>query len=91
MEPTDTYNPGNFANRPHEEVVDAAKKGGHASHGGVEEVAAGNGNSGNVDAAKKGGMEEVAAGNGNPGNFANRPHDEVVDAAKKGGKASAII
>ena len=27
-------NPGNFANRPHEEVVEAARKGGHASHSG---------------------------------------------------------
>lgn len=27
-------NPGNFANRPHEKVVEAARKGGHASHSG---------------------------------------------------------
>lgn len=27
-------NPGNFANRPKEEVLEAARKGGEASHGG---------------------------------------------------------
>lgn len=26
-------NPGNFANRPHDEVENIAQKGGHASHG----------------------------------------------------------
>ncbi|MCJ1484659.1 hypothetical protein MMC06_004832 [Schaereria dolodes] len=31
---TDNTNPGNFANRPHEEVVEIAKKGGQASGGG---------------------------------------------------------
>lgn len=31
---TKENNPGNFANRPHEEVVEAARKGGEASHTG---------------------------------------------------------
>jgi hypothetical protein len=34
MTGTDNTNPGNFANRPKEEVRDIAAKGGHASHGG---------------------------------------------------------
>lgn len=34
---TGNTNPGNFANRPHEEVVAAAHKGGHAAHGIVED------------------------------------------------------
>lgn len=29
---TDNPNPGNFANRPKEEVQDIASKGGHSSH-----------------------------------------------------------
>ena len=34
MSSTGNTNPGNFANRPKEEVVEIAKKGGQASHGG---------------------------------------------------------
>lgn len=30
---TSNPNPGNFANRPHDEVEDIAQKGGHASQG----------------------------------------------------------
>lgn len=56
-------NPGNFANRPHEEVVEIAAKGGHHSHG-VPEPTTTNTNPGNfanrpheevVEAASKGG------------------------------------
>ncbi|KAF2809029.1 uncharacterized protein BDZ99DRAFT_571863 [Mytilinidion resinicola] len=35
MASTDNTNPGNFANRPKEEVREIAAKGGHASHGGT--------------------------------------------------------
>lgn len=34
MAPTKNQNPGNFANRPHEEVEDIARKGGQHSHSG---------------------------------------------------------
>lgn len=66
-------NPGNFANRPKEEVRAAAAKGGHASHGGGRSA---------------GTESESGSGNTNPGNFANRPKEEVQAIASKGGKAS---
>jgi len=66
-------NPGNFANRPKEEVREAARKGGLAGRSGDS----------NEESAP------TAAGtNTNPGNFANRPKEEVVEAARKGGQAS---
>ncbi|EHL00326.1 putative Conidiation-specific protein 10 [Glarea lozoyensis 74030] len=70
-------NPGNFANRPKEEVQAIASKGGKASHGG------GGGSSGGSDDTTS-----SSTGNTNPGNFANRPTEEVQAIASKGGKAS---
>ncbi|CAD6566723.1 MAG: hypothetical protein ASARMPRED_000123 [Alectoria sarmentosa] len=74
MSSSGNTNPGNFANRPKEEVIEIAKKGGQASHGSH------GGGSTNKEAE--------TAGNTNPGNFANRPKDEVSEIAKKGGQAS---
>jgi hypothetical protein len=73
-------NPGNFANRPTEEVRAIASKGGKASHGGR------GGTESAEDTESSGGGS--GTGNTNPGNFANRPHEEVVAAASKGGKSS---
>lgn len=72
MSSTGNTNPGNFANRPKEEVIEIAKKGGQASHGGGSAA---------MD-------PEPSTGNTNPGNFANRPKEEVSEFAKKGGQAS---
>lgn len=65
-------NPGNFANRPKEEVREAASKGGHASHGSHEPA----------QTSRRGGGSTKE---NNPGNFANRPKDEVREAGRKGG------
>lgn len=54
---THNTNPGNFANRPTEEVKAIASKGGKASHGG----------SGGTGASA-----DETSHNTNPGNFANR-------------------
>ena len=67
-------NPGNFANRPTEDVKAAASKGGQASHGGGRSTESSQGSGGSA--------------NTNPGNFANRPKEEVQAIASKGGKAS---
>lgn len=75
MSSTGNTNPGNFANRPKEEVIEIAKKGGQASHGGH------GGGSTSMD-------PDTTTGNTNPGNFANRPKEEVSEIAKKGGQAS---
>lgn len=106
MSSTGNTNPGNFANRPHEEVSEIAKKGGQASHAGgfasmdpEKQVIStpSPANSSEVDDALQ---KEIASMGGkasssktdpvntNPGNFANRPHEEVVEIAKKGGQAS---
>lgn len=68
-------NPGNFANRPKEEVQEIASKGGQ-SHG---------------DNTSPGGSAKtsLSSGNTNPGNFANRPKEEVQEIASKGGQASS--
>jgi general stress protein YciG len=66
-------NPGNFANRPKEEVREIASKGGQASSG--------NSNSGSNTSG-------TSSANTNPGNFANRPKEEVQEIASKGGQAS---
>lgn len=72
---TQNTNPGNFANRPKEEVREAAAKGGHASHRGSSNTE----NTHNLRSSTH---------NTNPGNFANRPKEEVREIASKGGKAS---
>ncbi|KAG4413290.1 hypothetical protein IFR04_013581 [Cadophora malorum] len=77
MSSTGNTNPGNFANRPREEVQEIASKGGQsrgaANSGGSDDTAG----------------TTSATGNTNPGNFANRPKEEVQEIASKGGKASS--
>merc|ERR1712230_58055 len=69
MSSTGNTNPGNFANRPREEVQEIASKGGQsrgaANSGGSDDTAG----------------TTSAAGNTNPGNFANRPKAEKRRAA----------
>ncbi|EMR65966.1 hypothetical protein MGN70_012156 [Eutypa lata] len=79
--PTNSNNPGNFANRPKEEVQEIASKGGHASGGGGQTEA--------PQASANDSTETSQAGGGNPGNFANRPKEEVQAIASKGGQASS--
>jgi general stress protein YciG len=78
MSPTQSSNPGNFANRPAEEVKNIASKGGHARGTG------GSGGSG-------GGADTTSAsvGKENPGSFANRPKEEVQAIGSKGGQDSS--
>ncbi|KAF2835894.1 hypothetical protein M501DRAFT_1060515 [Patellaria atrata CBS 101060] len=84
-------NPGNFANRPTEEVKEIASKGGHASHSSAET------NPGNFanrpteevqEIASKGGHASRSSADTNPGNFANRPKEEVREIAAEGGRTS---
>jgi len=77
MSSTGNTNPGNFANRPREEVQEIASKGGQSR---------GAGDSGGSDETAG---TTSATGNTNPGNFANRPKEEVQEIASKGGKASS--
>merc|ERR1712093_123411 len=77
MSSTGNTNPGNFANRPMEEVQEIASKGGQSR---------GAGDSGGSDETAG---TTSATGNTNPGNFANRPKEEVQEIASKGGKASS--
>ncbi|KAK9426616.1 hypothetical protein SUNI508_00143 [Seiridium unicorne] len=75
MTGTTNDNPGNFANRPTEEVKEIAAKGGKASHsGGVADT-----DSGKQD------DKSSSTSNDNPGNFANRPKEDAVEAGRKGG------
>jgi general stress protein YciG len=74
MSSTGNTNPGNFANRPKEEVQEIASKGGQSRS---------NGSSGDTTETTS------STGNTNPGNFANRPKEEVQEIASKGGKASS--
>ncbi|KAI5850057.1 hypothetical protein BZA05DRAFT_400760 [Tricharina praecox] len=57
-------NPGNFANRPKEEVREIAAKGGRASHGGRSS------NDNDDDSSTQ--SHSGGTQNTNPGNFANR-------------------
>lgn len=76
MSSTGNTNPGNFANRPKEEVQEIASKGGQSR---------GTGSSGgSADTTET----TSSTGNTNPGNFANRPKEEVREIASKGGQAS---
>src|SRR4051812_44590239 len=77
MSSTGNTNPGNFANRPKEEVQEIASKGGQSR---------GTGSSSDTHAT---GTTSSSTGNTNPGNFANRPKEEVQEIASKGGKASS--
>lgn len=77
MSSTGNTNPGNFANRPREELQEIASKGGKSR---------GAGNSGGSGDTTE---TTSSTGNTNPGNFANRPKEEVQEIASKGGKASS--
>ncbi|CAI6015432.1 unnamed protein product [Clonostachys chloroleuca] len=66
-------NPGNFANRPHEEVQDAASKGGQASHGGFASMDADK----QREISSKGGFE--SSGSFEPGS------EKAREAGRKGG------
>ncbi|KAF8469056.1 hypothetical protein BDZ91DRAFT_792829 [Kalaharituber pfeilii] len=79
MSSTQNTNPGNFANRPKEEVRGIASKGGHAS---------GAARSSHTDTKESQNITGTTTHNTNPGNFANRPKEEVREIASKGGKAS---
>lgn len=71
-----------------------ASMGGKASHGGTgatdtENTEVGTGGGGGSDTSDDSGSGAGGGGaSNNPGNFANRPHEEVVEIARKGGKAS---
>merc|ERR1712093_643475 len=75
MSSTGNTNPGNFANRPREEVQEIASKGGQSR---------GAGDSGGSDETAG---TTSATGNTNPGNFANIPREEVQEIASKGGQS----
>ncbi|KAI1815111.1 hypothetical protein GGS20DRAFT_545034 [Poronia punctata] len=75
---TNNTNPGNFANRPKEEVREIASKGGQASSG----------NSHQTETETETSNNSGSSASNNPGNFANRPKEEVQEIASKGGKAS---
>jgi len=77
MSSTGNTNPGNFANRPTEEVQEIARKGGYSR---------GTGSSGGSSDTTE---TTSSTGNTNPGNFANRPKEEVQEIASKGGQASS--
>ncbi|CCX30507.1 stress-induced bacterial acidophilic repeat domain-containing protein [Pyronema domesticum] len=73
-------NPGNFANRPKEEVRAIASKGGQASHsGGFASMDPER----QREIASMGGHASAESGKG--GNFANRPREEVQEIGRKGG------
>lgn len=83
MSSTINVNPGNFANRPKEEVREIAAKGGHASHR-------------KSSSRDTNAVEDInrltthaSTTNTNPGNFANRPKEEMREIASKGGRASS--
>ncbi|KAK9768972.1 hypothetical protein SCAR479_02216 [Seiridium cardinale] len=80
MTGTTNDNPGNFANRPTEEVKEIASKGGKASHsGGVADTDSGKQHDTSQD------DKTSSTSNDNPGNFANRPKEDAVEAGRKGG------
>ena len=81
-------NPGNFANRPTEEVKEIAAKGGHASHGHQEpapEDLPGNGNPGNFANRPKEEVREIAAMGGKA---SHGPHHEEVSFLSSSGMSS---
>ncbi|KAI9750343.1 MAG: hypothetical protein M1835_007328 [Candelina submexicana] len=69
-------NPGNFANRPKEEVQDAAKKGGEASKGGFASM-------------PKEQVQEIASegGKASSGSF-EKGSEAAKEAGRKGGQSS---
>ncbi|EON60860.1 conidiation-specific protein 10 [Coniosporium apollinis CBS 100218] len=73
---TDNTNPGNFANRPKEEVQEIASKGGQASKGGFA----------SMDPDKQ---KEIASmgGKASSGSF-EKGSEKAKEAGRKGGQAS---
>ncbi|KAH6645538.1 hypothetical protein BKA67DRAFT_664607 [Truncatella angustata] len=67
---TSDDNPGNFANRPKEEVQAIASKGGQSSY---------SGGFASMDPTSS------TLASDNPGNFANRPKEDAQEAGHKGG------
>ncbi|KAG5657469.1 hypothetical protein KAF25_006033 [Fusarium avenaceum] len=77
MTGTENTNPGNFANRPKEEVQEIASKGGKASH---------SGGFANMDADKQ---REIASEGGKASSGSFEPGSEKAkEAGRKGGLAS---
>ncbi|CAI7592162.1 unnamed protein product [Penicillium glandicola] len=73
----DNPNPGNFANRPHEEVENIARKGGQTSH---------QGGFASMEADKQRGIASKG-GHASSGSF--QPGDErAKEAGRKGGQSS---
>ncbi|OAQ24348.1 hypothetical protein K457DRAFT_117679 [Linnemannia elongata AG-77] len=70
-------NPGNFANRPKEEVLEAARKGGEASHGG---------GFASMDAEKQHNIASKG-GHASSGKF-EAGSERAREAGRKGGRAS---
>ncbi|KAL3453924.1 hypothetical protein BJX65DRAFT_301731 [Aspergillus insuetus] len=70
-------NPGNFANRPHEEVQNIARKGGQSSH---------SGGFASMDADKQ---RDIASQGGQASSGSFQPGDpRAREAGRKGGKAT---
>ncbi|KAL4945166.1 hypothetical protein BDV06DRAFT_48091 [Aspergillus oleicola] len=73
----DNTNPGNFSNRPHEEVSNIARKGGQSSH---------QGGFASMDADKQ---RNIASQGGHVSGGSFQPGDErAKEAGRKGGKAT---
>ncbi|KAF5857769.1 hypothetical protein ETB97_005300 [Aspergillus alliaceus] len=71
----DNQNPGNFSNRPHEEVQNIARKGGEASH-----------NSGLADLRQR----DIASKGGHASGGSFEPGDpRAREAGRKGGSATS--
>ncbi|EGU83998.1 hypothetical protein IWW34DRAFT_809894 [Fusarium oxysporum f. sp. albedinis] len=80
MTGTDNTNPGNFANRPKEEVQEIASKGGKSSH---------SGGFASMDADKQIIQREIASEGGKASSGSFEPGSEKAkEAGRKGGLAS---
>ncbi|KAJ5771646.1 hypothetical protein N7520_002175 [Penicillium odoratum] len=74
---SDNSNPGNFANRPQEEVKNIARKGGQSSH---------HGGFASMDADKQ---REIASAGGQASSGSFKPGDErAKEAGRKGGQVT---
>lgn len=78
---TENTNPGNFANRPTEEVQAIAAKGGHASHGGgnsaQSDTKTGNTNPGNFANRPTEEVQAIAAKGGHASHGGGHSEPEV--------------
>ncbi|KAJ5981968.1 hypothetical protein N7451_012068 [Penicillium sp. IBT 35674x] len=74
---SDNTNPGNFANRPHEEVENIAQKGGQSSH---------QGGFASMDPQKQ---RDIASSGGHASSGSFKPGDErAKEAGRKGGQST---